>query len=173
MPSISSSGKERPQSTTTILSSYSKAVMFMPICSRPPKGMIFSLEPPLFTCFVFFNQNTSVSPTERTAAAPERKIRRTMPAVFLRLPAALRAYLTLSGLIPLRPARIGPAAFSHAADVFSAYFYKQQTGSPFRDGLLFTLVIRRARHLSSSTSSSISAKTEATASSSCSSSTVS
>src|SRR5699024_11545980 len=39
----SSSGKDRPQSTTTILSSYSKAVMFMPICSRPPSGIIFKL----------------------------------------------------------------------------------------------------------------------------------
>ena len=44
IPSISSSGKESPQSTTTILSSYSKAVMFIPICSRPPSGMILSFE---------------------------------------------------------------------------------------------------------------------------------
>ena len=42
-PSISSSGKDNPQSTTTILSPYSNAVIFIPICSKPPNGMIFKL----------------------------------------------------------------------------------------------------------------------------------
>ena len=32
---MSSSGNASPQSTTMILSSYSKTVMFIPICSRP------------------------------------------------------------------------------------------------------------------------------------------
>ena len=40
IPNMSSSGNARPQSTTTMLSPYSNAVMFMPICSRPPSGMI-------------------------------------------------------------------------------------------------------------------------------------
>ena len=44
IPSISSSGKASPQSTTTMLSSYSNAVIFIPICSRPPSGMIFNLD---------------------------------------------------------------------------------------------------------------------------------
>ena len=48
IPSISSSGKANPQSTTTILFPYSKAVMFIPICSRPPSGTILSTLPPLF-----------------------------------------------------------------------------------------------------------------------------
>ncbi len=52
IPSISSSGKDRPQSTTTILSSYSKAVMFIPICSSPPSGMIFLLVSVCFCCFL-------------------------------------------------------------------------------------------------------------------------
>ena len=45
---MSSPGKASPQSTTMMLSSYSKAVMFIPICSRPPNGMIFSLPFPSF-----------------------------------------------------------------------------------------------------------------------------
>ena len=45
---MSSPGKASPQSTTMMLSSYSKAVMFIPICSRPPNGMIFSLPLPSF-----------------------------------------------------------------------------------------------------------------------------
>ena len=52
MPSMSSSGKERPQSTTTMLSPYSKAVIFRPICSSPPRGMIFSF-PPFLPFFVW------------------------------------------------------------------------------------------------------------------------
>ena len=47
IPSMSSSGNARPQSTTTMLSSYSKAVMFIPICSSPPSGITFSLDVPL------------------------------------------------------------------------------------------------------------------------------
>ena len=43
--SMSSSGNASPQSTTMILSSYSKTVMFIPICSRPPSGIIFNLLP--------------------------------------------------------------------------------------------------------------------------------
>ena len=35
-------------STTMILSSYSKTVMFIPICSRPPSGIIFNLLPLFF-----------------------------------------------------------------------------------------------------------------------------
>jgi hypothetical protein len=58
IPSISSAGKDNPQSTTIILSSYWKAVMFIPICSRPPKGMIFRPEALLFS-FFFFNEITS------------------------------------------------------------------------------------------------------------------
>ena len=58
IPSISSAGKDNPQSTTIILSSYWKAVMFIPICSRPPKGMIFRPETLLFS-FFFFNEFTS------------------------------------------------------------------------------------------------------------------
>ena len=45
IPSMSSSGNASPQSTTMILSSYSKTVMFIPICSRPPSGIIFNLLP--------------------------------------------------------------------------------------------------------------------------------
>ena len=41
IPSISSLGKASPQSTTIMLSSYSNAVMFIPICSSPPSGIIF------------------------------------------------------------------------------------------------------------------------------------
>ena len=52
MPSMSSPGKAMPQSTITMLSSYSKAVMFMPICSKPPKGMIFSFPFPSPTPFL-------------------------------------------------------------------------------------------------------------------------
>ena len=52
IPSISSSGNDNPQSTTIILSSYSKAVIFIPICSNPPSGMILSL--PVFCFSVFF-----------------------------------------------------------------------------------------------------------------------
>ena len=37
---------------------YWKAVMFIPICSRPPKGMIFRPETLLFS-FFFFNEITS------------------------------------------------------------------------------------------------------------------
>ena len=40
IPSISSSGNDCPQSTTTILSLNSNAVIFIPICSKPPRGMI-------------------------------------------------------------------------------------------------------------------------------------
>ena len=43
MPGMSSLGNAMPQSTTMMLSPYSKAVMFMPICSRPPRGMIFTV----------------------------------------------------------------------------------------------------------------------------------
>ena len=55
IPSISSSGKARPQSSTIILSSYSKAVIFIPICSNPPRGMIRS-----FPIFSFLNNRTSI-----------------------------------------------------------------------------------------------------------------
>ena len=48
----SSAGNDRPQSTTTILSSYSKAVMFIPICSKPPRGIIFSLDALIFSFFL-------------------------------------------------------------------------------------------------------------------------
>ena len=39
---MSSLGKAMPQSTTMIVSLHSKAVMFMPICSRPPSGIILT-----------------------------------------------------------------------------------------------------------------------------------
>ena len=42
-PNILSSGNSNPQSTNTISSSYSKIVMFFPISSKPPNGMIFKL----------------------------------------------------------------------------------------------------------------------------------
>src|SRR5699024_3660806 len=68
MPSMSSSGKESPQSTTTILSSNSKAVMFIPICSSPPRGMIRNFElliflkffPPDSLFFLFPNNPCSI-----------------------------------------------------------------------------------------------------------------
>src|SRR5664279_1720503 len=50
MPSISSRGNARPQSTTTILPRYSTAVMFLPISPIPPSGMILSV----FSAIVFF-----------------------------------------------------------------------------------------------------------------------
>ena len=50
---MSSSGNDNPQSTTMILSSYSKAVIFIPICSNPPSGMILSFEECSF-CFKSF-----------------------------------------------------------------------------------------------------------------------
>src|SRR3954469_19191963 len=39
MPIISAVGKRRPTSTTTIRSSYSTTVMFLPISPSPPRGM--------------------------------------------------------------------------------------------------------------------------------------
>ena len=42
MPSMSCRGKMEPQSTTTMSSSYSNAVMFLPTSPRPPSGMILS-----------------------------------------------------------------------------------------------------------------------------------
>ncbi len=41
IPSISSVGNSSPQSTTMISLSYSKTVIFFPISSIPPKGIIF------------------------------------------------------------------------------------------------------------------------------------
>ena len=41
IPSISSVGNSSPQSTTIISSSYSKTVIFFPISSIPPNGIIF------------------------------------------------------------------------------------------------------------------------------------
>src|SRR3954468_23679080 len=38
MPTISAVGKRRPTSTTTMRSSYSTTVMFLPISPRPPRG---------------------------------------------------------------------------------------------------------------------------------------
>src|SRR3972149_5698781 len=38
-PSISSSGNIRPQSTTTMSSPHSMAIIFLPISPRPPRGM--------------------------------------------------------------------------------------------------------------------------------------
>ncbi len=43
------SGNASPQSTTIILSSVSKAVIFIPICSKPPKGTIRTLSFPVLT----------------------------------------------------------------------------------------------------------------------------
>ena len=43
----------RDRSMTMMLSSYSMAVMFIPICSRPPRGMIFTLQF-LLSLFAFF-----------------------------------------------------------------------------------------------------------------------
>ena len=40
---MSSSGNATPQSTTIISSPYSKAVMFIPILSSPPSGIILTL----------------------------------------------------------------------------------------------------------------------------------
>ena len=53
IPSMSSSGNASPQSTTIILSSDSKAVMFIPICSRPPNGITLTVP-----SFSFFKINT-------------------------------------------------------------------------------------------------------------------
>src|SRR5512132_685040 len=44
MPTISAVGKRRPTSTTTMRSSYSKTVMFLPISPSPPRGRTRSLE---------------------------------------------------------------------------------------------------------------------------------
>ena len=41
-PSISSSGNDKPQSTTIISSSYSNTVMFFPTSCNPPNGIIFN-----------------------------------------------------------------------------------------------------------------------------------
>ena len=54
IPSMSSSGNDIPQSTTIMLSSYSKAVIFIPICSRPPRGMILSPFIGFFTSLLVF-----------------------------------------------------------------------------------------------------------------------
>src|SRR5438309_3650556 len=43
MPSMSAVGKRRPVSTTTIRSSYSTTIMFLPISPRPPSGRTRSL----------------------------------------------------------------------------------------------------------------------------------
>ena len=49
---ISSSGKPTPQSMTIISLPYSRTVMFLPISSRPPRGIIFSFSANLkFTPF--------------------------------------------------------------------------------------------------------------------------
>lgn len=52
MPGISSSGKPRPQSITTISSLYSITVIFLPISPSPPKGMMRILPATApFLCF--------------------------------------------------------------------------------------------------------------------------
>ena len=104
MPSISSSGKDRPQSTTIILSSYSKAVMFIPICSRPPRGITLRLETDS-VCF-FFNQfylhilysTCRVSPMIHNPDLPLYQIRMTVSfAVFcISDPAANKSVLRIN-----------------------------------------------------------------------------
>ena len=54
IPSMSSSGNDIPQSTTIMLSSYSKAVIFIPICSRPPRGIILRPLIDFFTSLLVF-----------------------------------------------------------------------------------------------------------------------
>ena len=51
IPSISSSGKAKPQSTRIMSFSYSNTVIFLPISSNPPNGIIFN--------FSFLNLNCS------------------------------------------------------------------------------------------------------------------
>lgn len=51
IPNISSLGNANPQSTTIILSSHSMAVIFIPICSNPPRGIILTFV--LWFCFLF------------------------------------------------------------------------------------------------------------------------
>ena len=43
-PSMSSSGNDKPQSTTIISSSYAKTVIFFPTSCKPPSGMIFNFD---------------------------------------------------------------------------------------------------------------------------------
>ena len=59
-PGILSSGKAWPQSMTTISSSHSITVIFIPIWSRPPKGMILT---------DFLARFEAVSPRARDALA--------------------------------------------------------------------------------------------------------
>ena len=51
---MSSVGNARPQSTTTMVSSYSKAVIFIPICSRPPNGIMRTFGLELVSASTFF-----------------------------------------------------------------------------------------------------------------------
>ena len=57
IPSISSLGNASPQSITIMLSPYSMAVMFIPICSSPPRGIILTLQfsVSFFTFFTIHN----------------------------------------------------------------------------------------------------------------------
>ena len=67
IPSISSSGKAKPQSTIIISFSYSNTVIFFPISCKPPNGIIFKLlglnlksscfAVPFFVFLVFAFQN--------------------------------------------------------------------------------------------------------------------
>ena len=59
-PNISSSGNDKPQSTTIISSSYSNTVIFFPISCNPPNGIIFKLDF-LNTSFAMLVSTTSPS----------------------------------------------------------------------------------------------------------------
>ena len=63
-PNISSSGNDKPQSTTIISSSYSKTVIFFPTSCSPPSGIIFSFGfLNIFSCFfVVFLSTIAFSP---------------------------------------------------------------------------------------------------------------
>ena len=57
IPSMSSLGNASPQSIMMMLSPYSMAVMFIPICSSPPRGIILTLQSAVsfFTFFTIHN----------------------------------------------------------------------------------------------------------------------
>ena len=80
MPSISSLGKMDPQSTTTISSSYSKTVMFLPISSTPPRETIRSLLTGAIVCLTGNllskgqeNKNFTIAPASRCVRSRRKK----------------------------------------------------------------------------------------------------
>src|ERR671916_700398 len=71
-PGISAVGKRRPQSTTTIRSSYSKTVMFLPISPSPPSGRTRSV--PLLALRLVERDERKPRPAHAVAAQLERRL---------------------------------------------------------------------------------------------------